>query len=75
VDRYAVINAQCSGTKVLAVIERQAPSGTISCKAYTVETRIAVQGKDPLTLNFECAVDQKKCTRDRVAAMFPECDW
>ena len=75
VDRYAVINSQCSGTKVLAIIETQSPSGTISCKAYTVETRIAVAGKDPLTLNFECALDQKKCTRARVAAMFPECDW
>ena len=75
VDRYAVINTQCSGTKVLAIIETQSPSGTISCKAYTVETRIAMSGKDPLTLNFECALDQKKCTRARVAAMFPECDW
>ena len=75
VDRYAVINTQCNGTTVLAVIETQAPSGTIACKAYTVETRIAVPGKDPLTLNFECALDQKKCTRARVAAMFPECDW
>jgi len=75
VDRYAVINAQCSGTTVLAVIETQAPSGTIACKAYAVETRIAVPGKNPLALNFECAVDQKTCTRERVAAMFPECDW
>ena len=74
-DRHAVTNSRCSGTTVLAVIETQAPSGTISCKAYTVETRIAVAGKDPLTLNFECALDQKKCTRARVAAMFPECDW
>ena len=74
-NRHAVINGRCNGTTVLAVIETQAPSGTISCKAYAVETRIAVQGKDPLTLNFECAVDQKKCTRERVAAMFPECDW
>jgi hypothetical protein len=74
-DRHAVTNSRCSGTTVLAVIETQTPSGTISCKAYTVETRIAVAGKDPLTLNFECALDQKKCTRARVAAMFPECDW
>jgi hypothetical protein len=75
VDRYAVVNTQCSGTRVLAIIETQAPSGTIACKAYTVETSIAVLGKNPLTLNFECALDQKKCTRERVAAMFPECDW
>jgi hypothetical protein len=75
VDRYAVINSQCSGTRVLAVIETQAPSGTIACKAYTVETSIALSGRNSPTLNFECAVDQKKCTRERVAAMFPECDW
>jgi hypothetical protein len=75
VDRHAVTNSRCSGTTVLAVIETQAPSGTISCKAYAVETRIAVPGKNSLTLNFECALDQKKCTRERVAAMFPECDW
>src|SRR5262245_11101200 len=74
-DRHAVTNSRCSGTTVLAVIETQAPSGTISCKAYAVEARIAVPGKNPLTLNFECALDQKKCTRERVAAMFPECDW
>ena len=74
-DRHAVTNSRCSGTTVLAVIETQAPSGTISCKAYAVETSIAVRDKNPLTLNFECALDQKKCTRERVAAMFPECDW
>jgi len=74
-DRHAVTNNRCSGTTVLAVIETQAPSGTISCKAYAVETSIAVRDKNPLTLNFECALDQKKCTRERVAAMFPECDW
>jgi hypothetical protein len=75
VDRYALTNSRCSGTTVLAVIETQAPSGTIACKGYSVATSIAVPGKSPLTLNFECAIDQKKCTRERVAAMFPECDW
>jgi hypothetical protein len=75
VDRYAVINAQCSGRRVLAVVETQAPSGAIACKAYTVESSITVSGRAPLTLNFECRLDQKKCTRERVAAMFPECEW
>jgi hypothetical protein len=75
VDRYAVINAQCSGRMVLAVIETQAPSGTIACKAYTVGTSITISGRNPLTLNFECQLDQKKCTKERVAAMFPECEW
>src|SRR5262249_28943007 len=50
-DRHAVTNSRCSGTTVLAVIETQAPSGTISCKAYAVETSIAVRDKNPLTLN------------------------
>ena len=74
VDRYAV-TSRCSGTRVLAVIETQAPSGTIACKAYTIETSITISGRNPLTLNFECQLDQKKCTKERVAAMFPECEW
>ena len=68
-DRHALTNSRCSGTTVLAVIETQAPSGTISCKAYTVETRIAVPGKDPLA-HFHCLTIGNSIAREENRARY-----
>jgi hypothetical protein len=76
-DRHVVANRRCRGTRVLGVIETRAASGVTACKAYTIEERatLSTPGEAPPTLNYECPLDTETCTRERIAAMFPECDW
>jgi hypothetical protein len=76
-DHYVISNRRCNGTRVLAVIETQKTTGVTACKAYTISEKMTVPTAEklPPTLNYECALDQEECTKERVAVMFPECEW
>jgi hypothetical protein len=76
-ERFVLSNRKCSGATVLAVIEKRGPTGKIDCKAYTIDRRMAVATlKDARPqINYECVLEQGKCTKAHVATIFPECDW
>jgi hypothetical protein len=76
-NRYVLANRGCSGTRVLAIVETRATSGETRCKAHTVDktATIAAPADTRPQLNYECALSEQRCTRQRLAAMFPECDW
>lgn len=77
-ERYVLANRKCNGSKVLAVIEKQNPSGKVDCKAYTIERRLTLATlKDARPqINYECVLEQGgNCTAAHLATMFPECDW
>jgi hypothetical protein len=76
-ERFVLANRKCTGSNVLAVIEKKGPSGKIDCKAYTINRQLAVGTlRDAAPhINYECVLREGNCTKDYVAAMFPECDW
>jgi hypothetical protein len=75
-ESYVLSNRKCSGSTVLAVIERQTSSGKVECKAYTIARRLSMATPKNARpqINYECVLEQANCTKERVASMFPECD-
>jgi hypothetical protein len=75
--RYALTNTRCRGKTVLAVIERKLSSGKIECRGQVVEKQLQVTAPDsaPPQLNYQCILNASDCTQERLATIFPECDW
>jgi hypothetical protein len=76
-ERFVLANRKCTGSNVLAVIEKRGPSGKTDCKAYTINRQLQVgTARDARPqINYECVLREGNCTKDYVATIFPECDW
>jgi hypothetical protein len=77
-EHFALSNSKCGGRTVLAVIEKQGPSGKIDCKAYSIGHRLVVATTKDASphVNYQCVLEQgSSCTKEEVATIFPECDW
>jgi hypothetical protein len=76
-ERYVFANRRCSGSKVLAIIETRGASGKVECRAHTIDGQatILAPGKVRPQLDYQCPLGQPRCTKEHLAAMFPECDW
>jgi hypothetical protein len=76
-ERYVLANRGCSGSKVLAIVETRGATGKIECRAHTIDEQatIAAPGKVRPQLDYQGPIGQPRCTKEHLAAMFPECDW
>ncbi len=74
-DVHALVNRNCRGHTVLAVIETRTAAGETTCKGYSIGVGVNVRAPASPRVNYECVSGQRGCNRDRLGDMFPECDW
>lgn len=71
---YWLNNAQCSGQKVLAVVEIRLNSGVLKCRGHVVTGSTKLGTTQP-ALNYECIQGTADCSPQSVKAIFPYCAW
>lgn len=67
-------NVNCSGQKVIAVVEIRLTSGILKCRGHIV-TKSTKLGTTKPILNYECIQNERDCTVKSVKAIFPYCAW
>jgi hypothetical protein len=73
-ERFVLANKRCGGQTVLAIVERRGPSGETECKGYMINDKLTLAARVRPQVHYECSMTQQNCTREHMAAMFPECD-
>jgi len=76
-QRYLLTNRRCAGATDLAVVEARGAACKVVCQAHAIIKSITVDtsANAPPQVNYQCILNQDRCTRDRLEKMFPECDW
>lgn len=71
---YWLSNVNCSGQKIITVVEIKLSSGILKCRGHIV-TKTTKLGTTKPIVNYECIQNERDCSMKSVKAIFPYCAW